>query len=74
MTRQPDGNRVSLSLSNWIGLITLVFVMIAAGFAAYLGHDRALAKLEGGQLMIEGRLVKIESKIESKTSYERNGQ
>ena len=65
-------NIVRLSARDWIAIIAILVVVMSTISSAYIAHDRLLMQLVTQQQAINGRLDKIENKLENNNSYPNN--
>ena len=62
-------NVVRLSARDWIAIVAILVVIMTTIGSAYIAHDRLLMQLVTQQQAINGRLDKIEDKLENNNSY-----
>lgn len=62
-------NVVRLSARDWIAIVAILVVIMTTIGSAYIAHDRLLMQLVTQQQAINGRLDKIEDKLENHNSY-----
>jgi uncharacterized membrane-anchored protein YhcB (DUF1043 family) len=62
-------NVVRLSARDWIAIIAILVVVMTTIGGAYIAHDRLLMQVVTQQQAINGRLDKIENKLENNNSY-----
>ena len=63
MTLHAD-RTVSLSIRDWVAILTLVLGLATAVLAAYLQHDRLLIQIANQQQSVNHRLDRIEATLE----------
>ena len=63
MTLHAD-RTVSLSIRDWVAILTLVLGLATAVLAAYLQHDRLLIQIANQQQSVNQRLDRIEATLE----------
>ncbi|MBU6382675.1 MAG: hypothetical protein KGR21_09755 [Proteobacteria bacterium] len=64
MTIENTKIRVSLTPSNWIGIVAIVITLLGMLIPAYINHDRLLMQVVTNQEAMSKRLDKIEAKLE----------
>lgn len=62
-------NVVRLSARDWIAIVAILVVIMTTIGSAYIAHDRLLMQLVTQQQAINGRLDKIEDKLETNNFY-----
>ena len=62
-------NVVRLSARDWIAIVAILVVIMTTIGSAYIAHDRLLMQLVTQQQAINGRLDKIEDKLENNSHY-----